>query len=188
LREFSEAVLPSLQLCDPTRNLRDSYGSLIGELEAGAEKRIPFPLTYPFDDFDALLATLRRNAEGIDLPGGFVPNSTFWLVREGREIVGVSNLRHRLTETLLREGGNIGYGIRPSARRNGFGREILRQTLLRARNVGLSRVLVTCGKQNTGSVRIILGNGGVFESEEFMPDRGEIVRRYWIEIGTARAS
>lgn len=177
-----------LQLSDPIPELRDSYRSLIGEFEAAGEKLIPFPLTYPFDDFDALLARLERNSKGIGLPGGFVPNSTFWLVREGNEIVGVSNLRHRLNESLRREGGNIGYGIRPSARRNGFGSEILRQTLVRAWGIGLARVLVTCGKQNFGSVRVILANGGVLESEEFHAERGEVVQRYWIELGVSGAA
>jgi predicted acetyltransferase len=171
-----------LQLRKPSRDLRDSYGGLIAEIESAREKRIPFPLSFPFEDFDALLAKLEDATKGIGLPEGFVPHSTYWLVRGGNEIVGVSNLRHSLTPFLLREGGNIGYGIRPSARRNGFGREILRLTLPKARELGLARVLVTCGKENRGSARIILGNGGVFESEEFSAERGEIVQRYWIEL------
>jgi predicted acetyltransferase len=166
----------------PSANLRDSYRSLIAELESGGEKRIPFPLSFPFEDFAALLVKLEDATKGIGLPDGFVPHSTYWLVRGNSEIVGVSNLRHRLTPFLLREGGNIGYGIRPSARRNGFGRDILRLTLPKARELGHSRVLVTCGKGNHGSSRIILGNGGVLESEEFSAGRGEIVQRYWIEL------
>ena len=172
----------SLRLQAPSANLRDSYRSLIAELESAGEKRVPFPLSFPFDDFGALLARLQDNAKGIGLPEGFVPHSTFWLVRNGEEIVGVSNLRHSLTPFLLREGGNIGYGIRPSARRNGYGREILKMTLPEAQALGLSRVLVTCGKPNLGSARIILDNGGVFESEEFSAERDEVVQRYWINL------
>ena len=41
---------------------------------------------------------------------------------------------------------------------------------------------MTCGKQNQGSSKIILGNGGVLESEEFIAERSEVVQRYWIEI------
>lgn len=172
----------ALRLQSPSADLRDSYRSLIAELESAGEKRVPFTLSFAFDDFEALLARLRDESNGIGLPEGFVPHSTFWLVRNGEEIVGVSNLRHSLTPFLLREGGNIGYGIRPSARRNGYGREILKMTLREARSLGLARVLVTCGKSNLGSVRIILAAGGVFESEEFSVERDEMVRRYWIDL------
>ena len=88
-----------------------------------------------------------------------------------------------LTARLLREGGNIGYGIRPSARGRGFGTELLRQTLVRARELGLSRVLLTCAQRNLPSVRTILGNGGRLDSQDFLPERGEIVQRYWIDLG-----
>ena len=50
--------------------------------------------------------------------------------------------------------------------------------------IGIDRALVTCGKENVGSVRVILGNGGVFESEEFNPEGGEVVQRYWIQVGS----
>jgi predicted acetyltransferase len=139
-------------------------------------------LSFPFADFDALLAELEDASKGIGLSEGFVPHSTYWLVRDGKDIVGVSNLRHSLTPFLLREGGNIGYGIRPSARRKGFGREILSLTLPKARQKGLSRVLVTCGRENLGSARIIVHNGGVLESEEFSDERDEWVQRYWIKL------
>lgn len=178
----SDRASASLLLQAPSGDLRDSYRGLIAELDAAGEMRIPFPLSFPFEDFAALLMKLEEAAKGIGLPDGFVPHSTYWLVRGNSEIVGVANLRHSLTPYLLREGGNIGYGIRPSARRNGYGREILRQTLPKARALGLSRVLVTCGKLNLGSVRIILDNGGALESEEYTADRNEVVQRYWIRI------
>jgi predicted acetyltransferase len=173
-----------LRLLRPRAALRDSYRSLIAEIDAAGESRVPFPLAFPFDDFEALVTRLENAAKGIDLPEGFVPHSTYWLVRGDAEIVGVSNLRHRLTDSLLREGGNIGYGIRPSARRCGCGREILRFTLGKAREIGLSRALLTCGRENRASARVILANGGVLESEDFVAERGEIVQRYWIDLRT----
>jgi len=104
-------------------------------------------------------------------------------VRERSEVVGVANIRLALTAALRREGGNIGYGIRPSARRQGLGNAILRKSIDQAATLGLTRVLVTCAKANVGSSKAILRNGGVLESEEFLPDRGELVQRYWIESG-----
>jgi predicted acetyltransferase len=177
-------MMPTVELVQPNAALRDSYRSLVAEFSAAGEKLIPFVLAFDHADFDAFLGQLDACSRGIDLPKGFVAHSTYWLLRDRSEVVGVSNIRHALTEKLRREGGNIGYGIRPSARRRGFGIQILRKSLERAAELGIASVLVTCGKANVGSARTILRNGGVLESEEFMSDRGEIVQRYWIDNAT----
>jgi len=170
----------SVELVQPCATLRDSYRALLAEFVAAGEQFVPFVLAFEHDDFGAFLKRLDACARGMDLPDGFVAHSTYWLVRDHREVVGVSNIRHSLTDALRREGGNIGYGIRPSARRQGFGATILRKSLDRAAALGLKRVLVTCARSNTGSAKAILRNGGVLESEEYLPDRGEFVQRYWI--------
>ena len=171
-----------ITLIEPTTNLRESYDGLVRESVSRGEKLIPFVLTFPYNDFDGLVRRFQELKEGIGLPEGFVPHSTYWLVKDGKQIVGVSNLRHRLTPNLKREGGHIGYGVRPSERQKGYGTLLLAKTLEMARIRRLSRVLITCGKNNVGSVQVILRNGGVFDSEELVPGRGVIVQRYWIEL------
>jgi predicted acetyltransferase len=173
---------PALQLVTPCVQWRDSYRALVAECIAKREALVPFTLSFDNANFDAFLSKLADCANGVDIPHGFVAHSTLWLVRDGAEVVGVSNIRHTLTPALLREGGSIGYGIRPSARRQGLGAEILRLSLLRAAELGLSRVLVTCGKQNVASAGVILRNGGVLESEGYLADRAEVVQRYWITL------
>lgn len=148
---------------------------------------VPFTLAFENADFDAFLAKLSGCAAGVGVPDGFVAHSTFWLVRDQTEVVGVSNIRHSLTPALRRDGGSIGYGIRPSSRRQGLGGTILQQSLQRAAELGLSRVLITCGKPNIASARVIVCNGGVLESEEYLADRGEVVQRYWITNSAAHA-
>lgn len=176
-----KAVTPVLVFDQPHVGLQDSYRDLIREFLDAGEPLVPFPLKFPNDDFAAFLARLAACARGEDIPPGFVPHTTYWLVSDGA-VVGVSNLRHRLTDKLRREGGNIGYGVRPSARRRGFATELLRSTLERARDVGLTEAWLTCAKTNAASVRTILRNGGLFVSEELLPERGEIVQRYRIPI------
>jgi predicted acetyltransferase len=175
--------MDTMELVTPTATLRESYCSFIGELVATGEAFVPFVLEYAHDDFGAFLHRLDDCARGIGLPHGFVAHSTYWLVADRTTVVGVSNIRHSLTDSLRREGGNIGYGIRPSARRRGFGTAILRESLRRAAQLGLTRVLVTCSKENLGSVKAIVRNGGVLESEEYLPARSEIIQRYWIRNG-----
>ncbi len=171
-----------LRLEEPTASLAESYRGLVREFLEGGERLVPFPLSFPHDDFAAFLDRLTACARGEGLPPGFVAHSTYWLVRGGTEVVGVSNLRHQLTEALRREGGHIGYGVRPSARRSGIATELLRQTLVRAGAMGLSEVLITCDRANEPSIRTILRNGGVLASEEFLPERGESMQRYRITI------
>jgi predicted acetyltransferase len=163
----------------------DSYRALVREFVARGEPLIPFPLAFDNAHFAGFLARLEDAARGVGLPDGFVPHSTFWLVDEAGEVVGVSNLRHRLTDGLRVEGGNIGYGVRPSARRRGHATALLRATLAEARVLGLDRALLTCAKANAGSVGTILRCGGVLDSEEFVAERGEVVQRYWIALGPA---
>jgi predicted acetyltransferase len=101
----------------------------------------------------------------------------FWVVDDEDEYVGSLALRHELTPFLLREGGHIGYSVRPSARRRGHAREALRLALPVARDVlGLDRVLLTCLESNEASRRAIEANGGVHE------DSRNGTRRYWIEL------
>lgn len=49
------------------------------------------------------------------------PGKTFLLIRENdSRIVGTVNVRWDLNEAMLRFGGHIGYGVRPSERRKGY--------------------------------------------------------------------
>lgn len=171
---------PAVELMHPSSHLRDSYLGLIAEFVAGGDPLVPFTLAFDNTDFTAFLSKLNDCAAGIGIPDGFAAHSTCWLVRDHTEVVGVSNIRHSLTPALRREGGSIGYGIRPSARHQGLGIAILRHSLHRAAELGLSRVLITCGKQNVASARTIVRNGGILESEEYLASRGEVVQRYWI--------
>ena len=177
--------MSALVLVPPSAHLRDSYRALVAEFVAYGNALVPFTLSFDHTDFDAFLSQLADCAKGVSVPEGFVAHSTFWLVRDWTEVVGVSNIRHSLTPALLRDGGSIGYGIRPTARRQGLGTAILRLSLLRAAHLGVGRALLTCAKQNVASAGVIVRNGGVMESEEFLPDRGEVVQRYWITPNTA---
>jgi predicted acetyltransferase len=130
-------------------------------------------------DFAAYLRSSTAESMGEGIAPGRVPQSTFWLVDDGR-VIGVCRLRHRLTPDLAWEGGHIGYDIRPSARRRGFGTELLALTLERAAAMGLDAVLVTCDADNIGSVRVIENNGGRLARELASKARDTTIRQYWI--------
>ena len=173
--------MTTLTLTSPSVALARSYRDLVAEFVASHEQLVPFTLAFDHSDFSAFLAKLEDCSRGISVPDGFVPHSTFWLVRDSTQVVGVSNIRHSLTPSLRRDGGHIGYGVRPSARGNGYGSAILQHSLAAASQLGITRALITCAKHNVPSARVILGNGGALESEELLPERDEIIQRYWIE-------
>ncbi len=114
--------MSALILVQPSAHLCDSYRALVAEFVAYGSPLVPFTLSFDHTDFDAFMSKLADCAKGVGVPEGFVAHSTFWLVRDWTEVVGVSNIRHSLTPSLLREGGSIGYGVRPTARnQGGFG-------------------------------------------------------------------
>lgn len=166
----------------PHSALRDSYRAMVDDFVRHGERPAPFPLLFENQDFEAFLARLDGCARGEGIFEGFVPHTTYWLVADGA-VVGASNLRHALTDRLRREGGHIGYGVRPAARGRGYATELLRCTVNAARAMGISDLLLTCAKENQASARVIVKNGGVLDSEEYLPERGETVQRYWIAAG-----
>ena len=117
-----------------------------------------------------------------NVPPPYVPMSIYWLQLPDGTIAGESRLRHRLSESLIQEGGHIGYMIRPSQRGKGYGTLILKLTLEMAQARGLDRVLLTCHTDNLASSRIIVANGGRLDSEGVSSHSGKPISRYWIDL------
>ena len=142
-------------------------------------------------DFEGYLREITDQSGMITLPGGEkvqkVPFSVRWLV-EGEEFIGEAGIRHELNDWLLREGGHVGYGIRPSRQRRGYGRLILALALEECRRLRIERVLVTCDDENVASARIIEANGGVLENLVADPAGRGRLRRYWISLSTRKAA
>ena len=90
------------------------------------------------------------------------------------------NIRHKLNEKLLLNGGHIGDGIRPSERGKGYGTRMIALALEKCRELGIDRVLMVCDRNNAASARTIVKNGGVMENE--IEVDGVVEQRYWIDI------
>ena len=130
-----------------------------------------------YHDFDYYLANLEIKKE----QDGRVPDSTFFCLDTDRNIfVGAINIRHYLNEELLYTGGHIGDGIRPSERRKGYATAMIGLGLEECRKLGITKVLMTCDKDNIGSAKSIMNNGGVLENE--VMEDGVLEQRYWITL------
>jgi len=171
-----------IALVDPTAELAESFLSMLDEYAQLGEDQFGSLAEQCRRDFAASVRKLHDAARGAGLPPGWVPYDTYWLVRAGRTVLGTSRLRHRLSEELLHGGGHIGYDIRPSERRKGYGTRILALTLERTRARGVRRALVTCLADNVASARVIENNGGVLEDEILSESMGGPLKRYWIDL------
>ena len=129
------------------------------------------------------LADTRAYADPATVPEGKVQATQFLAVRasDGR-LVGMLQVRHYFNEYLEKYAGHIGYSVRPSERRKGYAKEMLRLALPYCKSIGLDRVLIACEPGNPASRRTILANGGVYECTVHEPGEDLDLERYWIGL------
>lgn len=108
-------------------------------------------------------------------------SQTTFGVFDDEKLVGGFVLRHTLKGALINHGGNIGYLVRPSERKKGYGRALLKLALEKAKDIGLKKVLITCRNDNIGSIKVIESNYGIYENDYYDENSGKTYRRYWIE-------
>ena len=174
---MAELIAPVVRLHDSWLRSRDEWGR--GVHQDGAGLRPHDDVNSP-EGFAAWVRRLHGESDpAVPLPEGLVHCTYRWIV-EDDEVLGAIALRHELNDFLLRAGGHIGYGIRPSARRRGLATFALGAVLPYAAKLGLPRVLVTCNVANEGSRRTIERNGG--ELEDIRDTEIGRLRRYWITI------
>ncbi len=170
-----------MKLITLTSSYKTEWESLISEFERNGEKLIPLAMKDHANTFEEFLIQAYNNSKGIDLPDGIVPSDIYFLVDDNSKyLIGAIDIRHYLNEYLLKYGGNIGYGIRPSERKKGYATEMLHLALEECKNKGLAKVLITCFKSNVASANTIIKNGGILENE--IAEVGNVKQRYWIQL------
>lgn len=116
----------------------------------------------------------------------YVPSDVYLAIRKSdNKLVGIIDIRKGLTDFLYNYGGNIGYSVIPDERRRGYATEMLKQLLQKCKAMNINRVLLACDKENIGSAKTIIANGGVLENEvvdEVNLSKSGIIQRYWISL------
>lgn len=117
------------------------------------------------------------------VPEGRVTATQLFLVRASDDkLLGMIQIRHRLNDYLKKFGGHIGYSIRPTERRKGYAKQMLKLTLPYCKRLGMEKVLITCIDGNIGSEKTIIANGGIYENTVFEPDKKIRLNRFWIAL------
>jgi len=165
------------RLVDPSVDFRDSFVEMAHEFESEGDTRYSHTLS----NFEAYLVDRQKWATATDLPPDRVRMDDFWLVEEAR-VLGGCRLRHELIPSLELDGGHIGYDVRPSERRKGYGHRMLDLVLEKAVSVSLDRVLLTCEATNQASARIIERAGGIPIPNAISPNTGKEMLRFWISL------
>lgn len=168
-----------LRLVRLSPEYRPQLNEMMDEWTASGETIVPYAIRKTdYRDFDRYLPSLEV---GHDRDECLVPDSTFFCLDDERNIfVGAVNIRHWLNEGLLLNGGHIGDGVRPSERRKGIATKMIGLALEECRKLGIDRVLMVCDRENTGSAKSIVNNGGVLENEVEVD--GIVEQRYWIDL------
>lgn len=154
-------------LDSPSERYQDSFlegaGEFLaeGRLDSTYAEFLSYDLPRLQRQFGSFVRDLREL--GNDRKNGY-RDCVLWLI-DDVDYVGQISIRAELgTVYLMTYGGHIGYSIRPSRRRRGYGEIILALGLEKCPNMALTMVLLTCDSDNLASKKIIERNGGRFES------------------------
>jgi predicted acetyltransferase len=160
------------QIIEYRQDFLDSGDSMDG---CGPLRRFEYPKEYIKICMDY------ENPETV--PENLVQATQFLCIRKSdNKLVGMIQVRHYFNEYLEKYAGHIGYSIRPSERRKGYAKEMLKLALPFCREIGLDKVLISCIDGNIGSEKTILANGGVYESTVHEPNSNIFLKRFWIQL------
>ena len=165
----------------PVEKYKDTYIEGIKDFQKEGIRYLNEDVNDLQNNFNNYLDKWNRDSEGVNLAHDRVPQTVYWLI-VNNVYVGRVSIRHTLNDHLLKVGGHIGYDIIPSERKKGYGTALLKFALIKAKEFGIDKALLTCDEDNIGSRKIIEGAGGILENiiegENNEPNKC----RFWIQI------
>ena len=169
-------VKPSAEYAEQIMEYRQEF------LDAGDSMDGCGPLRR-FENPEEYIKVCKEYEDPDTVPSHLVSATQFLFVRKSdNRLVGMIQVRHCFNDYLEKYAGHIGYSVRPSERRKGYAKEMLKATLPFCREIGLEKVLVSCIDGNIGSEKTILANGGVYESTVHEPNGDRDLKRFWITL------
>ncbi len=176
-----------LMLIIPNKEYMNQAKELIKETieldNDNPDKWAGFSRLNEFENYDEWLQKIADELHQEKLEPGRVTASTYFTIRKNdNRIVGIINIRHELNDYLLNYAGHIGYSIRPTERRKGYGKKQLLLGLEKCLDLNIKDILVTCRKNNIGSAKTIESCNGKLENIIYNPHDEDNHKRYWIKL------
>lgn len=132
-------------------------------------------------NYEAWLESVTSYTDIANIKENRVPALTYFYIREKDDkIIGMINTRLALNDYLRKEGGHIGYSIRPAERNKRYATKMLYAALKIYDTLGIKQVYITCDKSNVASANVIKNCHGILAEEFFSATNKTIIQRYVI--------
>ena len=185
-RRYIGKISPKMKLVFPCLEYKDKaidyinefreYGSAING--SGSLERFLKESTY-----EEWLKKVLSQVDIANIPETKVPDLTYFYVREEDDrIIGMVNIRLALNDFLRKEGGHIGYSVRPTERRKHYATDILTRALDVCALIGIKEVLVSCGSENIASAGVIKKCDGLLKDEFYSEKYHKTLQMYTIRL------
>ncbi len=173
-----------VKLINPSKKYYKEYKDMMDEWFESGSQIAPWSLELDYKtekDFEKLLNRLKEVENGINLEG-YASSNTYWLLDlDTNKLIGGSNLRHYLDDKGIKYWGHIGYGIRPSERKKGYGTFLLKLTLEKAKEKGIDKVYLGAYEENIGSWKLMEKCNATFDKLVYEEETNKPIKKYWIE-------
>ena len=171
----------NIRLVRPNMTLKTQYEEMMDEWLAYGGRLNPGALQNNGSSFETWLQWMDDDAHENTCPPESTPQTMYFAVRDDNKLVGAVTVRHKLNEQTNNSsgGGHVGFGVRPTERRKGYAKEILRLALKELAERGIKDVMINCASDNISSEKTILACGATFQ-DEVMNDKDERAKRFWI--------
>ena len=115
-----------------------------------------------YNDYNSWLKLIDKYEHKQTCPKNISPGYTYFLLKKtSKKIIGIINIRTACkNKYVYLHGGNIGYSIRPTERKKGYGKKILKLGLDKCKKIGMNSVTIIASEDNYASRKIIEFNNG----------------------------
>lgn len=114
-----------IEVIKPCKEYLESYYEACAETKGHLHDNYIMHNPDTYDEWkNSIFEEYERKEQGVDLPKGFLPSATRWIV-EDEKYIGTINVRKKVNDVLMDWGGSVGYAIRYGARGNGYATKAL---------------------------------------------------------------
>ena len=170
--EQLKLVRPSIEYKQQYESMMEEWESFGGRLNPGALRRYSNKRQANVSYEEWLKWIEEDRNYGQDL---------YFLV-DDNYVIGAISIRFKRTLETAGIDGHVGFGIRPSKRNKGYATTMLQMAFPILKEYKINTVVISCAKDNIGSLKVIINNGGKLIEEVIDPDNGELMQIYHLKI------